>query len=189
MQVVEHNHQRRALGGGADEGCVSVEESELCGLRVADALGCFDAVELEQHREDACQLGDLPRVEVFLKLGRGHRARVLVADLNPWPVRRHSLRLVCTPDEYLRPAHAGVGLELHRGAGLAAARLADEHRDVALTRERVVEGRAQPLQFRLPADEDTARESVERVHVHAGVGRAGFLGIDTLEGGDDVGRA
>ena len=93
------------------------------------------------------------------------RGGVLVAGLDPRPVRRRAGRLVRAAPQHLRAAHLRVRLQLLRRARLADAGLADEHHQPAVTGDGVVERLPQPLQLLLASDEDAERQPVEDVGV------------------------
>ncbi len=84
-------------------------------------------------------------------------AGVLLAGLQPRPIRGCPGCLVRAAPEDLGAAHPGVGLELLRRARLTDARLADEHHQPAVTRDRAIERLSQPLQLLLAAYENTQR--------------------------------
>ena len=164
VHVVEHDHQRRALGGVLEEGRDAVEEAEARLVRL----------ELRRRREAGQpllhlgdDLRDVGRAGPHL---RGEFLRLLFVDvgaddLHPRPVGRRALAFVAAAPEHLHVAQARVGRELLRGARLADPRLADQHHQPAAARQGVLEARAELVHLLLAADEDAGRQAVQRVHV------------------------
>ena len=90
VDVVEHDHQRRALGGGAQEAGVGVEEPELRRTRRRQPAA------LRLLSEDARQLREQANQLTARALQHlGERGDVVSApprppDLHPWPVGRRA---------------------------------------------------------------------------------------------------
>ena len=187
VQVVEHDQQRGIGDVGAQQVRVRLEQPELRGVGVED-VGRRDVVRLlAEAGEDARELGAVAGVEAVGDAVEAELLRVAVARLHPRPVGWGAGGLVGAPPDHATAAHACVGFELEAGARLADAGLADDHRDRAMARERLVEGGAQAVELGLPADEGAAGEAVERVGLRVGVGGGAGLRIDGLQGLEDLG--
>ena len=162
VQIVEHQDQGRAPRGVAQEADHRVEEAKARLLRI-------EARRLGQVGEDLPDLGDHARdlgaaePEVLAQLSRLASGGVGAHDLDPGPERGCPLAFVAAPPVDLRAADARVGGELFRDARLADAGLADQEQDPRLPGEGVVEEGAAARHLLLAADEDSARQPVERV--------------------------
>ena len=190
VEVIEGDHERRLAGDRFQVRRVGVEEAELGNLRVGDNLGLDEVRGLAQPREDArefgCGAGGHERADE-----RGEvidvTGGVLVARLQPGPVRWRARGLVRAAPEHLCAAHLRVRLQFLRRACLADARLAHEQDQPASPGDRLVESLAQPFHLLFAPDEDAEGEAVEDVGVRVRRGLA--RGVDAFERGQHLGGA
>jgi hypothetical protein len=160
VEIVEHQQERRACGGRAQETPDGVVEREAGGLRGAGGVG-------RQAGQPAAQLGEQRRQGRRAGAQRcGQPGRFFLLDQraqhrNPGPVGGRPLGLPAAPPQ---DAHVGrgAGAELVGQAGLADPRLADEKEQAPVAGARVAERALQRPQLRVAAQQRRHRRSVRR---------------------------
>ena len=161
VQIVEHQQQRRARGGRAQEAPDGVVEREAGGLRGgAGGVG-------GQAGEPGAQLGEQRRQRGRPGAQRGGQpGRLLLLDqraqhLYPGPVGGRALGLPAAPPQ---DAHVGGGAggQLVGQAGLADPGLADQQEEASVAGARVGERALQRPQLRVAAQQRRHRRSLRR---------------------------
>ena len=158
VQVVEHDHERRAPRRRAQEGGHPVVEPEA-------RLRSLGPARVAPRRQLLQQLGHQPR---NLLGGRepaaalGELGAEPAQHLHPGPVRRRALALVTPPREHARARCARCARELVRGARLADARFAREQHHAAAPAPRTLERRREARERVLAPDEPVARDRGRR---------------------------
>ena len=140
VQVVEHDDERLALGGGGQQRGERVEEPEarLVGVQLGGAGGLAERRgELGQQAGDPGRAGAERGGQRARSPPRGERA----ADLHPRPVGGRAAAVPAAAPRPRRAARGGVLDELARERGLADARLAGQQHEAAAAVQRGVEGR------------------------------------------------
>ena len=163
VQIVEHQHDRRARRGGDQELADGVEQAEalFVGLQTAPARArraaarappgprARSARRRSRDRRAACRLG------TGVRRRRSPRRRVRTAA----PIRPRSSR----PTAPARRARRAWSRELRRRARLADARLADQQHEAPTPVQCAVQGCAQRSQLGCAADEEAVARLAQRL--------------------------